>query len=163
MEGSIEAQIGYLLRQRGWRLALGESCTGGLLGHRLTSVPGASSYFAGGITSYSDRVKSSLLGVDRGTLEEHGAVSEATAIEMAQGARRAFGVEVGLSVTGIAGPGGGTATKPVGLTWIAVSTPDRTRAEEHRWEGDRAANKERSAQAALTLLASNLRGESDPV
>lgn len=156
MQGStsderLEARLGAALRARGWRLAVAESCTGGLLGHRVTEVPGASDYFAGGVIAYANEVKQSLLGVRAETLAAHGAVSEAVALEMARGARAACGAEVGLAVTGIAGPGGGGPGKPVGLTWMAVSTPDGERAEQRVWPGDRARVKAQSAQAALAL------------
>ena len=152
MSESLELQVGRALRQRGWTLALGESCTGGLVAHRITEVAGSSEYFLGGVVAYSNPVKQALLRVSEQTLESHGAVSEETALEMARGARAVLSADVGLSVTGIAGPGGGTPEKPVGLTVLAVSTPAGDWAERHVWGGDRQANKQASAEAALQLL-----------
>jgi PncC family amidohydrolase len=152
MTGTLEEQIGHALMHRGWTVALAESCTGGLIGHRLTNVPGSSAYFLGGIVAYAYEAKEHLLGVRHQTLYEHGAVSRETAIEMARGARHSLGADVGLSVTGIAGPGGGLPDKPVGLTWVGVSQRDGDRAERYVWTGDRLANKEQSAEAALQLL-----------
>ncbi len=148
----LEAEVGEALRRRGWRLALAESCTGGLVGHRVTEVPGSSDYFLGGVVAYANRAKVQLVGVRQETLAAHGAVSGETALEMARGARRALGAEVGLAVTGIAGPAGGTPGKPVGLTYVAVSTPAGERVERHIFSGDRSANKAASAEVALQLL-----------
>ena len=133
-------------------VALAESCTGGLVGHRLTEVPGSSNYFLGGIVCYSNSAKERLLGVSQDTLLAHGAVSAETALEMAQGARRELGADIGLSVTGIAGPAGGTPDKPVGLVYIALATPKGERCERHVWDSDRSGNKALSAEAALDLL-----------
>jgi nicotinamide-nucleotide amidase len=149
---ALELRVGQALKARGWTLAVGESCTGGLLSHRLTQVPGSSEYFLGGVVAYSNSAKQALLGVDELTLTEHGAVSAETAKEMARGARSAFLVHVGLSVTGIAGPDGGTPDKPVGLTYVGVVTPVGERVERFMWPGDREANKQASAEAALDLL-----------
>jgi len=152
MDEAKEVRLAQAFRRRGWTLALAESCTGGLIGHRLTNVPGASDYFLGGIVAYAYDAKERLLGVRHQTLYVHGAVSRETAIEMARGARLSLGADVGVSVTGIAGPGGGLPDKPVGLTWIAVSTRDGEEAEQFLWSGDRLANKIESAEAALNLL-----------
>jgi len=151
MNDSLELQLGRLLKERGWTLATAESCTGGLVGHRITEVPGSSDYFMGGIIAYSYEAKQKFLGVKPATLETHGAVSEETAIEMADGVREAFEVEVGIALTGIAGPASDLSDKPVGLTWIAISTPKGTWAESYHWEKDRSSNKIQSAQAALDL------------
>jgi PncC family amidohydrolase len=151
-ENALEVIIGELLRQRGYRLAVAESCTGGLIGHRITNVPGSSAYYAGSITAYSYDIKELILHVRRETLEHYGAVSEQTAREMAQGVRCSFYADIGLAVTGIAGPGGGTPEKPVGLVHVALAAPDGDWAEQHVWRGDRQENKERSAEAALDLL-----------
>ena len=156
MSGAIEARLGEKLRKRKMSLALAESCTGGLIGHRITQIPGASDYFLGGIVAYSNRAKEQILGVQAKTLEAHGAVSEATAIEMAQGARRLFSSDLGLSVTGIAGPSSDSSEKPIGLTWIAVSTAKGAWSQSHRWGGDRTTNKEQSASAALHFLEEHL-------
>ena len=152
MGDPLEVRVGQALRARRLTLALAESCTGGLIGHRLTNVAGSSDYFLGGIVAYAYEAKERLLGVHHETLYQHGAVSRETAIEMARGARVALGADVGVSVTGIAGPAGGLPDKPVGLTWVAVSTRDGERAEQFLWKGDRLANKEQSAEAALLLL-----------
>lgn len=147
-----EAVVGHLLRERGLTLATAESCTGGLLGHRVTEVPGSSDYYLGSVVAYANAVKASVLGVPQEVLEAHGAVSRETALAMARGARRLLGADLALSVTGIAGPGGGTPQKPVGLTFIALAAPDGEWVEEYRWCGDRSTNKAASAGAALALL-----------
>jgi PncC family amidohydrolase len=156
MSKPVEVQAGELLTRSGMTLAVAESCTGGLIGHRLTNVAGSSAYFLGGIIAYAYEAKEWLLEVRHTTLYEHGAVSEETAIEMARGARRALRADIGLSVTGIAGPGGGLPGKPVGLTWIAISTREGDSAESHVWEGDREQNKTLSAEAALQFLIKRL-------
>lgn len=156
MSESLEAQVGLALRRRGLTLAVAESCTGGLIGHRLTNVPGSSDYFLGGIVAYAYEAKERLLGVHHQTLYEHGAVSRETCLEMARGARMALGADIGIAVTGIAGPTGGLPDKPVGLTWIAISTRDEEQAEQHTWSGDRDENKRLSAEAALQMLLTTL-------
>ena len=155
---ALEITIGQLLLERHLTLAVAESCTGGLIGHRITNVPGSSTYFLGGIISYAYEAKERLLGVSHDTLYDFGAVSEQTARAMARGARRALGADVAVSVTGIAGPGGAMPGKPVGLTWIALSARDADEARHFIWSGDREANKAHSAEAALALLAGYLRG-----
>jgi PncC family amidohydrolase len=149
---SIEMQVGDLLRERGLRLAVAESCTGGLLSHRITNVPGSSTYYIGGVTAYAYEAKVRALGVHWETLEKYGAVSRETVLEMARGIRQAMAADIGISVSGIAGPGGGTPDKPVGTTWIGLSAPDRDQAYHNVWPGDRLAIKEQSAQAALQVL-----------
>jgi PncC family amidohydrolase len=151
-ENALEAIVGDLLRQREYKLAVAESCTGGLIGHRITNVPGSSAYYAGSVTAYSYDIKELILHVRRETLDRYGAVSEQTAREMAQGVRRSFYTDIGLAVTGIAGPGGGTPGKPVGLVYVALAAPDGEWAERYVWPGNRWENKERSAEAALDLL-----------
>ncbi|MBN1666545.1 MAG: CinA family protein [Anaerolineales bacterium] len=157
----LEAQVGALLRARGWRLAVAESCTGGLIGHRLTNIAGSSTYYMGSIIAYAYEAKVRLLGVKWETLEQHGAVSEPVVLQMARGVRRALIADVGLSVSGIAGPGGGTPEKPVGLTCFGLSIPDYEQAWHFTWDGDRIANKEQSAQQGLQLLVDFLRGYPD--
>lgn len=148
----LEIIIGELLRRRGLRLATAESCTGGLISHLVTNVPGSSTYYMGGVVAYAYEAKVRLLGVRWQTLEKYGAVSQETVIEMACGARKGLAADIGLSVSGIAGPGGGTPEKPVGLTWIGLSTEGGDEAYSYIWEGDRLAVKEKSARQALRLL-----------
>ena len=133
-------------------MAVAESCTGGLLGHRITNASGSSAYFQGGVVSYSNEAKERILAVPRETLTKHGAVSEETALAMAQGVRRLFTTDIALSVTGIAGPTGGAPEKPVGLVYIGLAAEGVDLCEKHIWSGDRTENKERSAEAALELL-----------
>ncbi len=154
-----EAHIGDLLRQRGLTLATAESCTGGLLGHRLTNVAGSSDYYRGGVIAYSNAAKTALLGVDPGTLAREGAVSEVVARQMARGVCRLFQAEVGIGITGIAGPGGGSAEKPVGLVYIAISSPWEERCERCLWPLDRLGNKVASSSRALQLLSEMLNQE----
>ena len=151
-ENVLEVIVGRLLAQRGLTLAVAESCTGGLIGHRITNVPGSSAYYQGSITAYSYDVKELILHVRHDTLYHYGAVSEQTAREMAQGVRRAFRADVGLAVTGIAGPGGGMPGKPVGLVYVALAAPDGEWVERRVWSGNRWENKARSAEAVLDLL-----------
>ena len=155
-EEQLENVIGELLRSQGLTLSVAESCTGGLLGHRLTNVPGSSEYFIGGVVAYSYDAKERVLGVHHNTLYDHGAVSEKTALEMARSARRLFATDLALSVTGIAGPGGGMPDKPVGLVFIALSTRDQEACHRFVWESDRKGNKAYSAQAALEILLTYL-------
>ncbi len=156
-----EVIVGKLLRLRGWRLAVAESCTGGLIGHRLTNIAGSSTYYMGSVTAYAYEAKVRILGVSWDTLEQHGAVSEEVVIEMARGVRRAMASDVGHSVSGIAGPGGGTPEKPVGLTWVGLSVPDHDQAKQFIWDSDRLGNKEHSAEAALQFLVDFLRSLPD--
>lgn len=158
MNRSHAAAVGELLRQRKLSLGVTESCTGGLLGDIITDVPGASDYFLGGITAYDNRIKIGLLSVQEETLDQFGAVSQQTALEMARGVRRALGADIGVSITGIAGPGGGTPEKPVGLTWIGLSAAGEQKAWRSIWSGDRRAVKEQSAGEALRLLKVFLQG-----
>ncbi len=148
----LAVRIQEVCLANGWTVATAESCTGGLVADTLTDIPGSSAYFLGGIVAYADRIKAGLLGVDPDLLATRGAVSAHVAKAMALGARSRFGTTVALAVTGIAGPGGGSATKPVGLTFIAVATPARVDIRRHVWSGDRIQNKEDSARAVLTLL-----------
>ncbi len=133
-------------------VATAESCTGGLVGHLLTEIPGSSDWFVGGAISYSNAVKHGVLGVTDEALERHGAVSAQVAVAMAEGARRAFGADLAVAVTGIAGPAGGSDAKPVGLTYVSVADAKGHEVQRHHWIGDRSANKRASARAALVLL-----------
>jgi nicotinamide-nucleotide amidase len=153
MQTTLEKKIGALLTKQGLTLATAESCTGGLVAHRITNVPGSSAYFVGGIVAYANQAKQALLGVQPATLAAHGAVSEETAREMARGARQQLGADVAVAITGIAGPAGGTPDKPVGLTYIALSALDVELVERHVWTGERLENKEASAEAVLRLVA----------
>ena len=143
---------GRLLAEAGWSLVAAESCTGGLLGHRVTSVSGSSRYFSGGVVAYADEVKTALLGVDAGCLAQHGAVSEQTAREMAEGVRRCLGADLGIGVTGIAGPSGGSAEKPVGLVFVALAHAGGGEVRRCMFSGERGEVKQRAVDAALQLL-----------
>ncbi|MGC9350287.1 MAG: CinA family protein [Anaerolineae bacterium] len=145
------------LQDRNWRLAVAESATGGLLGHRITQVPGSSDYFWGGVIAYADDVKRALLGVRGETLENWGAVSTQAALEMAQGICRATGAEVGISVTGIAGPTGATAYKPIGLYYIGLAVPGESWCWRHHFAGTRQENNEEAAESALRHLLNYLK------
>lgn len=151
-----EVAIADLLVRRGLTLAVAESCTGGLICHRITNVPGSSRYLEGGVVAYSYAAKERLLGVDHDTLYEHGAVSEETARAMADNVRRALGADIGLSATGIAGPTGGLPGKPVGLVYIALSARGFSQCVRHVWPFDREGNKAASAEAALQMLLAYL-------
>lgn len=140
MEESLEilsTRIGEALRAHSLTISSAESCTGGLLSHVLTGVSDSSDYFIGGVVAYSNRIKEQALGVKHSTLLEHGAVSEETAREMAEGIKHRFRTDIGLSTTGIAGPTGGTPEKPVGLVWIGISTREGTHAYECHFNGER--------------------------
>ena len=156
-EEGLEAVIGGMLRSAGLTLAAAESCTGGLIGHRITNVPGSSDYFLAGLTTYSNDSKTRLLGVPAELIATHGAVSPEVAVAMAEGVRRAVGADVGVSTTGIAGPGGATPTKPLGLVHIGLSDKAGNVSEELRLRGDRVMIKERAAQLALFLLYRGLK------
>lgn len=158
----LEEKVGVLLREKGIRLTVAESCTGGLVGHRITNIPGSSDYYLGSVTAYAYEVKESLLGVKPETLQKFGAVSRETVLEMAAGVRRAlsggFPLEkvIGVSISGIAGPGGGLPEKPVGTVWVGLSAGSGEWAWHFCWKGDRIRNKEDSAQAALQLVVDYL-------
>jgi PncC family amidohydrolase len=162
---ALEIQVGSLLRQHNLKLAAAESCTGGLIGHRITNVPGSSDYYVGSIIAYSYEAKERLLGVKHTTLQTYGAVSQETVLEMAHGVRTVFSPDfpmekiIGISVSGIAGPGGGMPGKPVGLVWIGLSAAGLEKAYRFLWNGDRLKNKELSAEMALQLLLDYLQGE----
>lgn len=157
-KSALEIVVSQLLKRRGLTLAVAESCTGGLVSHRITDVPGSSAYYQGAVVSYSNEIKECILHVRRDTLERYGAVSEQVAREMAQGVRGVLRSNIGLAVTGVAGPDGGTPEKPVGLVYIALAAQGGVWVERHVWqseEGDhltRWENKARSAEAVLDLL-----------
>ena len=161
----LEVIVGRLLEQRRMTLALAESCTGGLISHRITNVPGSSAYYMGAVVSYANEVKTSLLQVQPLTLAQHGAVSQETALEMAHNVRHLFGADVSLSVTGIAGPSGGSPEKPVGLVYVGLAIVEGARVERHEFHEDhgdcdsRMANKAQFAEAALRLLYRHLIGQ----
>ncbi len=146
---SLECAIGPLLRLQGLTLAVAESCTGGLICHRITSVPGSSDYFDRGVVVYSNRAKTDLLGVDPGIFERYGAVSAQCAEAMARGVLATAGIHLGLSVTGIAGPTGGSPTKPVGTVFIALASRQGVASHGFLFPGDRAEVKARSSETAL--------------
>jgi nicotinamide-nucleotide amidase len=153
-EGAVtmEAIVGQALKNRGWRLGLAESCTGGLVSHRITAIPGSSAYFVGGVEAYANSAKMNLLGVKRETLQAHGAVSEECAGEMAAGALRAFGADVAVSTTGIAGPDGGTPEKPVGYVCFGLATADGVVTRTHQLWGTRDWVKLLASQVALDMI-----------
>jgi nicotinamide-nucleotide amidase len=154
----IEEVVGALLKQRRLKLAIAESCTGGLIGKKITNIAGSSEYFDRGAVVYSNLAKTEMLGVPQELIEKHGAVSSETAAAMAQGIRQAAHADLGLSVTGIAGPDGGTEKKPVGLVYIALATPQGVKTKEHRIFGDREQVRMRAAQMALDMVRKYLIG-----
>ena len=152
-DDTLESALGARLKKRRLTLAAAESCTGGLLGARVTAVPGSSSYFVGGIVSYANAVKTRSLGVPGRLLKKHGAVSPECAAAMARGARRALDADIGVSITGVAGPDGGTKEKPVGLVFVAVSGPGRAETvKKLEINGPREAVRSRAVTAALRLV-----------
>src|SRR5438094_8378048 len=153
---TLEGVVGRMLLERRWTLAVAEACTGGLLGHRLTSVPGASAYFERGVLAYSTRAKEELLGVPESILTAHGTVSGPCAEAMARGVATLAGAPCALAVTGIAGPDGGTPTKPVGTVFVGLAVRGETLARRFYFSGDRAAVKWQSTQAALDMLRRSL-------
>ena len=155
----LAKRVGAACRVRGVTLATAESCTGGLVSHLVTEIPGSSDYYVGGLVTYADRVKESLAGVPAQVLEAHGAVSAQAARAMADGARVSLGAGIAVAVTGIAGPTGGTPEKPVGLTYIAVSDAQGDDVRRHAWGLDRSANKRASAAAALALVLERLQAD----
>ncbi len=156
---SLELRIGNYFNERSFTLTVAESCTGGLIASRITDVAGSSAYFLGGVVAYSYEAKAALLGVSWDTLNTHGAVSRETVIEMAFGARKIFNADIAVSVSGIAGPGGGTEEKPVGTTWVGLVTKDGEWARHFVWDGDRLKNKMLSSEAALQFLLDYLEGK----
>lgn len=149
---ALAARVGERCLVLGTRIATVESCTGGLVGHLITETPGSSAYYVGGFVTYADEAKQAMVGVPADVLRSHGAVSAQTAMAMAAGGRDRTGAEIGVSVTGIAGPDGGSPAKPVGLTYVAVADADGTDVRRYVWAGSRAENKRASAQAALEFV-----------
>lgn len=149
---TVAEKLVDILKAQGLTCATAESCTGGGIGSAITSVPGSSEVYAGGVVSYSNAVKHNVLGVSQESLDRHGAVSSEVAGEMAKGARRLLKVDLAVSVTGIAGPGGGSAEKPVGLVWFGVSSARGTRTEKAIFAGDRARVREQAVTHALGML-----------
>jgi nicotinamide-nucleotide amidase len=154
----LEAVVGRLLAERGQTLAVAESCTGGLVAHRLTNVAGSSRYFERGVVAYSNRAKSEVLGVPAALVAARGAVSPEVARAMAEGVRRLAGTDFGVGITGVAGPDGGTPEKPVGLTYIGLAWGGGSQVTEHRFLSDRVVNKLRASQMALDVLRRRLLG-----
>ena len=163
VDDSLKHQLKKLFIESDLKLAVAESCTGGLVCNLLTDVPGASTYFLGGIVSYTNDAKQNLLSVSPQTLAKFGAVSEETVLEMARGVRARFSNEVnaeriiGVSVSGIAGPGGGSPEKPAGMVWIGLSAQDKDHAWIFQWSGNRAENKMQSARAVMIILLQYLK------
>ena len=149
----LASDVGKVLEQRSLTLAVAESCTGGRLGDAITDVPGSSAYFLGGVISYGNEAKFSLLGVDRSTLESMGAVSEEVAQMMADGVRKRLGASIGVGITGIAGPTGATPAKPVGLVYIAVSSSERSFSARSVFAGSRSEVKAQAVLKALEMLS----------
>lgn len=155
---SLSETVGKILSERRETVAVAESCTGGLLGGEFTKISGSSNYFLGGVIAYSNDAKVNILGVKKETIQNFGAVSQETAKEMAENVRKKFNSTYGISITGIAGPTGGTTTKPVGTVWIGLSTPEDTFTKLFNFGGDRDINRERSVASALTMLYFHLKG-----
>ncbi len=153
-----EEKLGVVLKQKGMRIAVAESCTGGLIGSRITAVPGSSDYFEAGLVTYSNRAKELFLSVPHEVIAEKGSVSPEVAELMARGVRVATGVDIAVAVTGIAGPGGGSLEKPVGLVYIGLATREATITRKLRFEGDRAAVRQQTSEEALKLALEVLEG-----
>jgi PncC family amidohydrolase len=158
---SLAARVGERCLELGARIATVESCTGGLVGHLITETPGSSAYYVGGFVTYSDASKQAMVGVPADLLVAYGAVSAQAAMAMAVGGRDRTGAEIAVSVTGIAGPDGGSPAKPVGLIYVAVVDADGTEVRRHVWIGSRSENKRSSAQAALELLLERVQATVD--
>ena len=155
---SLEAEIGNLLRNKRLTLGVVESATGGLLSHLVTSIPGSSDYYKGSVTAYSNEVKIKVVGVREETIRQYGAVSPQVAEEMAEKGRKILAVDICLADTGIAGPGGATPGKPVGLFYLGLSHQAGTYSQKHIFQGDRGQNKKNAAEAALNWLIEYLTG-----
>ena len=168
MNQSLEEIVGPLFIKKELYLVSAESCTGGLLSHLVTNVPGSSAYFIGGVSTYAYEAKKKLLGVKSNTLVNYGAVSRETVLEMSQGVRNLFSGEIpvdkilGISITGIAGPGGGMPGKPIGLVWFGLSSVKGEWAWQRVWKGNRELNKLESAKFALELIKCYLENELPP-
>ncbi len=156
MNQNLEILLGKKLVKLGWKIATAESCTGGLVSHRLTNVPGSSNYFPGGVVAYSYQAKTTLLDVSKDLLNQRGAVSREVVLEMAAGVCERFSAEVGLAISGIAGPDGGTEEKPVGLAWIGLQTPAGKHAAQFQTNGTRLENKAAFADFALECTLARL-------
>ncbi|MCI2424898.1 CinA family protein [Candidatus Acetothermia bacterium] len=156
-----EEILAELLSGKGWRIAVAESCTGGLLSHRITNIPGSSRYFLGGVITYANMTKEQLLGVPHLLLENYGSVSEETAIAMATGCKKLFASEIAIAITGIAGPAGGSKLKPIGSCYIALASQQDVICRSFCWQGDRLRIKQNSVDAAFQMvieyLSANLR------
>ena len=152
----LAARVGAACRATGRSVATAESCTGGLVAHLLTEIPGSSEYVRGGLVAYANAAKVALADVPEATLEAHGAVSAQVAIAMAEGARHRLASDIAVGVTGVAGPGGGSDEKPVGLTYVAVADRQGTDVRRFVWTGDRSGNKRASAAAALAFVIERL-------
>ncbi len=159
---ALAARVHERCLARGVHLATVESCTGGLVGHLITETPGSSACYVGGFVTYSDQLKQDLVDVPGEVLAAHGAVSAQTAVAMATGGRIRTGADLGAAVTGIAGPDGGTAQKPVGLTYVAVSDAAGCEVRRYLWSGERADNKRASAEALLELILERIDAVADP-
>ena len=155
----LEEILYKTISTRGLTLATAESCTGGLVSDRITNISGSSEYFPGGVVAYSYEAKVNLLGVSWDTLNTHGAVSEEVVLEMARGVRKIFNADIGVSVSGIAGPTGGLPDKPVGTTWLGLATNNGEWARHFVWDGDRMNNKHHSSEAALQFVLDYLEGK----
>lgn len=155
----LAAEVGDLLKMKNWQFCAAESCTGGLLLSTMTDVSGSSAYITGGVVSYSNEAKQQLLHVREETLVAYGAVSAETASEMVLGAKALFAADIAISITGIAGPSGGTPEKPVGLVYIGLASPIGIQVERYLWQGNRAGNKAQSVEAALKMLKTVLSAE----
>jgi len=156
-EDKLEEIIGKLLIENKKTLSTAESCTGGYIAHRITSVPGSSAYYKGSVVSYSNEIKISSLGVSKKTLSKYGAVSEQVAREMAEGVQKKFKTDFAIACTGIAGPEGGTTEKPVGMVWIAIATPDKVKIEKFSFGDNRTRNIHIAAITGLNMLRKEIR------
>ena len=154
---TLAEELGKLLLEKGLTLSTAESCTGGGIASVITSISGSSEYFKGGIVAYANEVKTALLGVSETTLEKHGAVSEETVQEMAKGAMKSMKTSCAIATSGIAGPGGGTPTKPVGTIWIAVACNDKIVTKKLQGDNGREKNTKNSIEKALSLLIEHLK------